>query len=135
MKYHLDASTIIDIMRFHRESLLNFELAKIEELAMSSIVAHELWAGANNTNTGPRALATLRLFTSMIEVIPFDKPAAEFSGALVAKLNRDGIGIGNVDPMIAGHALSQEAVLVTRNIKHFKRVADLQVLDWSKHDG
>lgn len=135
MKYHLDASTIIDIMRFHRESLLNFELAKIEELAMSSIVAHELWAGANNANTGPRALATLRLFTSMIEVIPFDKQAAEFSGALVAKLNRDGTGIGNVDPMIAGHALSQEAVLVTRNIKQFKRVADLQVLDWSKQDG
>ena len=135
MKYHLDASTIIDVMRFHRESLLNFELANIEDLAMSSIVAHELWAGANNANIGPRALATLRLFTSMIEVIPFDKQAAESSGALVAKLTRDGIGIGNMDPMIAGHALSQEAILVTRNIKHFKRVTDLKVLDWSKHEG
>jgi tRNA(fMet)-specific endonuclease VapC len=102
---------------------------------MSSVVAHELWAGANNAKAGPRALDTLRLFTSMIEVIPFDQQAAEISGGLVAKLTRDGIGIGNVDPLIAGHALSQGAVLVTRNVRHFRRVRDLQVLDWSKHDG
>ena len=83
MKYHLDASTIIDIMRFQRNSLLNFELANIENLAMSSIVAHELWSGANSENIGPRALSTLKLFTSMIEVIPFDKRAAEYSGMVV----------------------------------------------------
>jgi tRNA(fMet)-specific endonuclease VapC len=135
MKYHLDASTIIDIMRFQRESLLNFELANIEDLAMSSVVAHELWAGANTQNAGPRAIATLRLFTSMIDVINFDKQAAEFSGDLVARLNREGVGIGNMDPMIAGHALSQGAVLITRNVKHFKRVPGLHVLDWSKHEG
>jgi tRNA(fMet)-specific endonuclease VapC len=135
MKYHLDASTIIDIMRFQRESLLNFELANIEDLAMSSVVAHELWAGANTQSAGPRAIATLRLLTSMIDVINFDKQAAEFSGDLVARLNREGVGIGNMDPMIAGHALSQGAVLITRNVKHFKRVPGLQVLDWSKHEG
>jgi len=135
VKYHLDASTIIDIMRFQRESLLNFELANIQDLAMSSVVAHELWAGANNAKAGPRALDTLRLLTSMIEVIPFDQQAAEISGGLVAKLTRDGIGIGNIDPLIAGHALSQGAVLVTRNVRHFRRVRDLQVLDWSKHEG
>jgi tRNA(fMet)-specific endonuclease VapC len=135
MKYHLDASTIIDIMRFHRESLLNFELANIEDLAMSSVVAHELWSGANTQNSGPRAIATLRLFTSMIDVVTFDKQAAEFSGDLVARLNREGVGIGNLDPMIAGHAISQGAVLITRNVKHLKRVPGLQVLDWSKHEG
>ena len=133
MKYHIDASTIIDIMRFQRESLLNFELANIQELAMSSVVAHELWAGANSANIGPRSMANLRLFTSMIEVIPFDKQAAEYSGNLVSELTRNGIRIGNIDPMIAGHALSQGAVLVTRNTKHFKRVPDLHVVDWSKH--
>ena len=135
MKYHLDASTIIDIMRFQRNSLLNFELANIEDLAMSSIVAHELWSGANSENVGPRALSTLKLFTSMIEVIPFDKKAAEYSGMVVGQLSRKGVGIGNVDQMIAGHALSQGAVLITGNVKHFQRVPDLQVLDWSKHTG
>lgn len=133
MKYHLDASTIIDIMRFHRESLLNFELVNIEDLAMSSIVAHELWAGATKANLSPRSFDILRLFTSMIEVVPFDKQASECSGVLVAQLTRDGIGIGDVDPMIAGHALSAGAVLITRNVKHFKRVSDLHVIDWSKH--
>ena len=96
MKYHLDSSTIIDIMRLQRNSLLNFELANIEDLAMSSIVAHELWSGANSENIGPRALSTLKLFTSMIEVIPFDKRAAEYSGMVVGQLSRKGIGIGNV---------------------------------------
>lgn len=135
MKYHLDSSTIIDVMRLQRNSLLNFELANIEDLAMSSIVAHELWSGANSENIGPRALATLKSFTSMIEILPFDKKAAEYSGMLVGHLSRKGIGIGNVDPMIAGHALSQGALLITGNVKHFKRVPGLQVLDWSKHEG
>jgi tRNA(fMet)-specific endonuclease VapC len=71
----------------------------------------------------------------MIEVIPFDKQASEQSGKLVVQLTREGLGIGNIDPLIAGHALSQGAVLVTRNTKHFSRVTDLDVLDWSKHDG
>ena len=102
---------------------------------MSSIVAHELWAGATSQNIGPRSLANLRLFTSMIEVIPFDKQASEQSGNLVVQLTREGMGIGNIDPLIAGHALSQGAVLVTRNIKHFGRVPDLDVIDWSKHEG
>lgn len=133
MKFHLDASTIIDIMRFKRETLLNFELANIEDLSMSSVVAHELWAGATKAKLGPRALDTMRLFTSMIEVVPFDKQAAEYSGALVAQLTRDGIGIGDIDPMIAGHALSAGAVLITSNTKHFRRVSDLLVVDWSKH--
>jgi tRNA(fMet)-specific endonuclease VapC len=38
--------------------------------------------------------------------------------------------IGNNDLLIAAHARSINAVLVTNNIKEFSRVPDLTIEDW-----
>ena len=46
-------------------------------------------------------------------------------------LKRDGMLIGGNDLLIAAHARSVAAVLVTNNAKEFKRVPDLTVEDWS----
>jgi len=40
--------------------------------------------------------------------------------------------IGNNDAMIAGHAISAACILVTNNVKEFKRVPELVIEDWSK---
>ena len=39
--------------------------------------------------------------------------------------------IGALDTMIAAHALSQQAVLVTNNTREFSRVAGLQLDNWA----
>jgi len=38
--------------------------------------------------------------------------------------------IGNNDTMIAGHAISDNCVLVTNNTKEFQRVPELIIEDW-----
>jgi len=132
VKYHLDTSTVIDILRFRQDSLLQFELTKIQDISISAIVAQELWAGTGIENQGPRARARLETMLSVLTILPFDQYAAEEAGLLEAELKRKGSQIGLFDPLIAAHALVEDATLVTKNTKDFKRVSGLKVIDWSK---
>ena len=47
-----------------------------------------------------------------------------------AELERIGQPIGNINLMIASHALCAGAVLVTNNIREFQRVPGLALEDW-----
>ena len=48
-----------------------------------------------------------------------------------AELERKGQAIGNMDLLIAAHALAEDAVLVTNNAREFLRVPGLAVEEWS----
>ena len=61
-------------------------------------------------------------------ILNFDRHAAEVAAALMAKRRRAGLVIDLRDAMIAGIALSQNAVLATRNVRHFDE-ASLNVIN------
>ena len=62
-----------------------------------------------------------------IQVLDFDElAAAEFE-----RLQKLRIRIGAMDLKIAAIALSQNATLLSRNLKHFSKVPGLKVEDWS----
>jgi tRNA(fMet)-specific endonuclease VapC len=61
---------------------------------------------------------------------PFDERAADEYGRLRSELERQGIGIGVADELIAAHALSLGAIIVTDNVRHFERVPGLEVQNW-----
>ncbi len=51
-------------------------------------------------------------------------------GTLRADLERQGTPVGALDTLIAAHALSLKATLVTNTIKAFERVPGLQLDNW-----
>ena len=51
-------------------------------------------------------------------------------GSIRALLRIQGNPIGNNDLLIAAHARSLKAVMVTNNIQEFNRVPDLSVENW-----
>ncbi|MEY4884300.1 MAG: hypothetical protein RIS34_2154, partial [Pseudomonadota bacterium] len=63
-------------------------------------------------------------------IFPFDAPAVWAYGDLRANLERRGTPIGSLDTMIAAHALSQQALLVTNNTREFAKVPGLQLDNW-----
>jgi len=52
------------------------------------------------------------------------------AGQIRAHLEPRGIGIGPLDTLIAAHARSLGAVVVTDNVREFSRVPDLAVENW-----
>ena len=62
---------------------------------------------------------------------PWDARAAERFAELQALLLGQGTPIGQNDTLIAAHALSLGATLVTNNAKHFGRVPGLSMANWA----
>ena len=71
-------------------------------------------------------------FLIPLAVLVFDFAATETYGRLRAHLESAGTPIGALDMLIAAHAISSDLILLTRNLKEFKRVPGLKVEDWTK---
>jgi tRNA(fMet)-specific endonuclease VapC len=70
------------------------------------------------------------MFLAPLTILPFDHPAAWAYGDLRADLERRGTPIGSLDTMIAAHALSLQARLITNNPREFAKVPGLPLENW-----
>jgi tRNA(fMet)-specific endonuclease VapC len=61
----------------------------------------------------------------------FDEVAAARFGAVASALAASGVPIGQMDTLIAAHALALNATLVTNNEKQFARVPELEIENWA----
>jgi len=66
-----------------------------------------------------------------LDILDFNALAAIEYGNIRSTLEREGTPIGSLDMLIAAHAKSIGAVLVTNNTKEFNRVADLRIENWA----
>ena len=133
VRYLLDTSTLVDIFRGDREALFKLDMTPIQDVFTSSLVIAEIVAGmqgGKKKNSPTYKLSESFVNYANIEV--FDTAAAKQAGYLLSVLAKSGKPIGQIDTLIAAHALSLDAVLVTANTKHFARVPDLKVENWSK---
>lgn len=67
-----------------------------------------------------------------LTIVPFDRNASHHYGELRYSLERQGQSIGNMDLLIAAHALSLSLTIVTHNVREFSRVPDLAIQNWAE---
>jgi len=128
-RYLLEANAVISLLN-NRDSRIFRRVRKHRpgEIAVSSIVAHELYYGAFRSR---RAAENVSLIDKLqFEVLEFDIEDARQSGKIRAFLSSKGTPIGPYDVLIAGQAIARKLVLVTHNVGEFKRVPELLVEDW-----
>lgn len=99
------------------------------EIALSSIVFHELAFGAFNSVNVDRNLRQLDGLG--LPMLAFDRDDARAAGEIRATLKRRGTPIGPFDVLIAGQALARNFIVVTSNRREFERVDGLAVEDWA----
>ncbi|WP_191569586.1 type II toxin-antitoxin system VapC family toxin [Paracoccus yeei] len=122
----LDTNTVIALIGRRSEVLLaRVEASKPGSIAVSSIVAHELWYGAYRSQKVAFNLETLRLLFTDLPILDFDREDARVAGEIRADLARQGTPIDPYDVLIAGQAKTRGLTLVTNNTGEFDRVADL----------
>ena len=72
----------------------------------------------------------MREFFRRVDGLPWDSAAAELYGTVRADMSRQGKILAPLDLLIATHALSVNAVLVT-NDQTIRQMDNLQIEDWT----
>jgi tRNA(fMet)-specific endonuclease VapC len=104
--------------------------ARPSDLGISAITLAELRFGAVRKRSR-KLHALIDTFVRTIEVAPFDDAAALEFGRIGSLLAERGTPIGQMDALIAGHAVALKVSLVTNNVRHFTRVPGLAVENWT----
>ncbi len=132
MLYMLDTNICSFIIRNKPQSIKK-KLQEIEEhhtVALSSIVVSELLYGATKKES-PKLMKIVSAFIDNFIIYDYSKVSAQSYATIRTDLEKKGEIIGANDLLIASHALSLGAVLVTNNTREFERVEKLVLEDWS----
>jgi tRNA(fMet)-specific endonuclease VapC len=131
--YLLDANALSELLRepFGRVATTYRRKANEPETKMftSIIAACELRFGAQKKGS-PRLAERVHRLLASFEVAPLAREADTAYAVLRADLERKGQLSGPNDMLIAAHALALDAILVTDNVREFKRVKGLRVENW-----
>jgi tRNA(fMet)-specific endonuclease VapC len=108
-----------------------FDELEPDALCISAVTLAELYYGAARHPRGDAIRKEIDDFAARLSVVAWDETAADNYGTIRATLEKRGTPIGAMDMLIAAHARSIKAVLVTNDLRHFTKVPGLKVEDWS----
>lgn len=100
-----------------------------QDWAISAVAGYEIQKGIE-ANPSTRSSSKARSFLTDAEILPLSVDAASRAAWVYQALRSEGLSIGTADELIAGHALSLGATLVTNNRKHFEKVPGLKIESW-----
>jgi tRNA(fMet)-specific endonuclease VapC len=128
-EYMLDTDTVSFALRGRGRVGAHLLEHRPSQLCISAIALAELRFGAETRRSQPlhRLIGT---FVRSVEVIAFDRRAADSFGVVATSLARHGAPIGMSDTLMAAHALSLGLTFVTNNTQHFSRVPQLKTENW-----
>lgn len=131
MLYMLDTNACIGLIKNNppslRQRLMQLEVSKV---AISCIGLYELEYGVCRSQQVQRNRENLDSFLKYIQVLEWNEEQSSEAALLRCELAQMGQPIGHYDILIAAHARSLKATLVTHNVGEFGRVKGLLVEDW-----
>jgi tRNA(fMet)-specific endonuclease VapC len=131
-RYMLDTDMCSYIIKEHPESVRQrFQTLAMEQLCVSVVTYAELIYGVERSSSRRINRPIIEDFVRHLDVMNWDTEAADQYGVIRAELEAAGTPIGAMDMMIAAHAKSIKAVLVTNNKKHFTKVKRLKIDNWA----
>lgn len=130
-RHILDTDTCIELIRGRSASVLKrLRQCQVGTVGISSITLAELQYGVAKSSDPARNQAALLGFCAPLDIQEFGLVAADAYGRVRAALEKRGLPIGPLDALIAAHALSLPATLVTCNEREFRRIEGLKVENW-----
>ena len=128
----LDTNICVAIIRSRSaKALTRLQMMTPGSVGLSVVTVSELEYGAAKSQNPQRNRLALGQFLLPFEILPYDSTASSHYGDVRARLEKLGTPIGPLDTLIAAHARSLNAVVVTNNVSEFRRVAGLKVEDWT----
>ena len=131
--YLLDTDIASNIIK-SRSVGVEAKLASIppESVAISAVTQAELLYGLKRLPLNHPLQPIVLHFLRIVKVLPWPPEAAGYYAEIRHQLLSTGQPIGEMDMMIAAHALALDATLVTNNMRHYERIAlQVRIENWT----
>ncbi len=130
----LDTNVLIDLMRSTRNpqyrvaaSLIRELVRRGQSICTTRFNVAELWVGIELGGLRRDEIELLNDVLSAFIILDFDERAARAFAKIDAALRSLGKPSGEIDTLIASICVVNSQPLITRNVKHFERMAGLSV--------
>lgn len=131
MKYLLDTCVVSDFFKKNPGVVQRMEMLSPKQIYISAISVMEVEFGLLlNLERANKLRSLWESLLKQIQVLPYSDDCALATATIRAYLKGTGNLIGPYDLLIAGSALSNQLMLVSSNLKEFKRVPNLVFEDW-----
>jgi tRNA(fMet)-specific endonuclease VapC len=128
--YMLDTDTCSYTIKNNPATVVQaFWKHKDDEICISSVTYAELMYGAMRSGSR-KILASIERFVTYVSIVNFDDTAGNKYARIRCSLEAVGTPVAIADLMIAACAKAKKAVLVTNNVKHFKKIPNLEIENW-----
>ncbi|MCK5681081.1 type II toxin-antitoxin system VapC family toxin [bacterium] len=131
MMFLLDTDTIIYSLIGVPEVVENFRAHATSPKAVSVISYGELIYGAEKSQHRNKNLAKIHRLREIFPIIEISCAIMDTLGSLKADLSRQGKTVDDFDLLIGATALSLGYCLVSNNEKHFRKITDLELQNWT----
>ena len=129
--YMLDTDTCVFILRRASDAVLErIQTVPVAQQVMSVVTYAELLYGVQVATKKKSNQAAVDALARHLAVLEWPQVAAQHYAEIRADLKKKGSMIGANDLMIAAHARSLGAVVVTNNTRDFARVKGLRIENW-----
>lgn len=108
------------------------ENVPMASLCISAVTQAELLRGVAKKPDAKQLPMVVNEFLLRVEILPWDSRAAEAYAALRTAIEKEGKPLGAMDMLIAAHAASSGAILVTNDKAFYNVRKHLSLEDWTK---
>lgn len=131
-RYLLDTNIVSYFIRGLDPALVKrvTQVLDAQSATISVITRAELRFGQVGMVPVDKRKRAIDLVLTQLTVLPWTSAAADIYGPVKDTLKRQGTPIGDMDTLIAAHALAEKLILVTHNTRHFERIPGLKLEDW-----
>lgn len=135
MKYILDTNVLSALMRNETHPIARMREVRRTDVAVPQPVFAEISYGIERLPRSRRKdhlRARLAIVRDELARAPWTDAVTDAFGSIKANLEQRGRRLEDFDVAIAAHAVAHDAVLVTADGDHMRRIAGLTIEDWSR---
>ncbi|KAF2992027.1 PIN domain-containing protein [Methylocystis sp. MJC1] len=128
-RYLLDATVVFAAASGEMATLAKLSRLSISDVAIPALVYCELVGGAATAGKSPRLAENVALLAQNVDILPFDRAAAEAYAAMLRKIEPKRRRM--LDRMVAAQAIAEGRILITLAPRDFEDLPDLSLESWA----
>jgi tRNA(fMet)-specific endonuclease VapC len=130
-KYLLDTDICIFFLKGKFELVQKIDAIGIENCFISEITIAELWFGAERSSNFKKHSQEVLFMEQYFQVLPLSNVLRTYAKEK-ARLQSIGNIVAEFDLLIGATAIANNLIMVTRNQKHFSRIQNIQLENWTE---